>query len=67
MSINLIEYFEDTVLKFSSKIAVIEKERKVSFGELAEKSKVLSTSILRKVNVINQPIAIYLPKSIQAI
>ncbi|MEG0797039.1 MAG: amino acid adenylation domain-containing protein [Anaerovoracaceae bacterium] len=67
MSINLIEYFEDTVLKFSSKIAVIEKERKVSFGELAEKSKVLSTSILRKVNVINQPIAIYLPKSIEAI
>lgn len=39
MKINIIEYLESTLKIASNKIAVIDKDRQISFGELSKKSK----------------------------
>ncbi len=67
MKINLIEYFESTLIKNTQKVAIIDKERMVTFGELGNKSKLLANTINELLNIENQPIAIYLPKSIEAV
>jgi amino acid adenylation domain-containing protein len=66
MQINIIEYFEKTVKIVPKKIAVIEGEKKISFEELSLKSKVLSLE-LNKLNFFNKPIAVFLPKTIEAV
>lgn len=67
MKINLIEYFEDTVLRLPNKVAVIDGERTVTFVELARKSKLLAQRIINVTGTINRPVAVFLPKSIDAI
>tara|TARA_R110001583_G_scaffold58103_1_gene173431 strand:+ start:6354 stop:7880 length:1527 start_codon:yes stop_codon:yes gene_type:complete len=66
MRYNLISYFEETVEKFSNKTAVIDGDKKIKFGELATKSKKLASYLIQK-DIINAPIAVYLPKSIESI
>jgi len=67
MKINLIEFFEETISKWPYKIAVIEGEKSITFGELAKKAKSLAAFIEEKENSRNRPIAIYLQKSIEAV
>ena len=63
MKKNLIEYFEDTAFRYSNKVAVIDRERSITFSELREKSLVLASAIKAK----NSPVAIYLNKSIESV
>lgn len=67
MKINLIEYFEETVDKCPQKIAVIDKERNISFIELSKRSKLLAANILLRRDVVKQPVAVYLNKSIESV
>ena len=67
MKINFIEYFKETLERYPDKVAIIEKENKITFKELGEKARSLAGEINSKVNCINRPIAIYLPKSIAAV
>lgn len=68
MRINLLEYFEETVAKVGDKTAVVDGERRVSFSELAEKSRKLSR-ILHEASggVTCRPIAVYLPKCAESV
>ena len=67
MKINWIEYFEETLKKYPDRIAVIEKNRSVTFQELGWKSKFLSGIMTTKLACVNKPIAVYLPKSMEVI
>lgn len=67
MNINLIEYFAETASRFPDKIAVIDGERKVTFSELDEKSRQLSKVIIDTCGSKNCPIAMFLPKCIEAV
>ncbi|MEG1555446.1 MAG: amino acid adenylation domain-containing protein [Bacteroidales bacterium] len=67
MKINLIEYFEETFPRVQEKIAVVEGERTITFAELANRAKQLANTILSTQDFINQPIALYLPKSIESV
>lgn len=67
MKINLLEYFESTVSKNGNKIAVIEGKKNVSFDQLFKKSIIISHEIVSQNDFINNPIAVYLPKSIDSI
>ncbi len=68
MKINILEYFEETVLKAPNKTAIIDGERKTSFSELAELAKKLSYAITENVNeTICRPIAVFLPKCTECI
>ena len=66
MQINIIEYFETTVNTVPDKIAVIDGEQKITFKELCIKAKSMAIE-LNKLNYINKPIAVFLPKSIESI
>ena len=68
MQINVIEYFENTLKNSSEKTAVIDGDRTITFGELAEKSQLLSRVIAQDTKgVVRKPIAVFLPKSIEVV
>ena len=67
MKINLIEYFEETVVAFPDKTAVMDGSREVTFEELREKSRSLACHIIRHCGCKNRPVALYLPKSIESV
>lgn len=65
---NILEYFEKTIEKHSDKIAVIDGERQIIFKQLAQDGWATGTAIFQKIKgQIKQPIAVFLPKSIECI
>ena len=66
MKNNILKFFSDTVLNAPSKVAVIDGDDKITFEELDLRAKILATSII-KSNMINEPVAVFLPKSIETI
>lgn len=67
MKINLIEFFVDTASKNSQKIAVVDGEQSITFGELDIKARALADLIQKECHCQNQPVALYLPKCIDAV
>lgn len=67
MKINLIEYLVETVKLKGNSIAVIENDKEINFNQLYKNICALGNYILEKSDVINKPIAIYLPKSINCV
>ena len=67
MKINLIEYFVETVRQFPERYAIIDGERKVSFGELDVLTRCLAGVIVESIQSMNQPIAVFMPKCVEAL
>ena len=65
---HLLDYFEEIVAKRQSAIAVKHNEQDINFQELMSKAKKMGTYLLSQIDeVINTPIAVFLPKEINAI
>ncbi len=67
MKINLIEYFERTVDLLPNKLAVQDQNSSLLFKELQQKAKNLGAHISNRTSKINRPIAVFLPKSNEAL
>ena len=67
MKINLLEFFEESVKRNPTKIAVIDGERQMSFSELNIKSDILAMHISKNIGTVNRPIAVFLPKGIESV
>lgn len=67
MKRNLIEYFFETVNKNPEKIALIDGENQISFLQLKNYSFTLAHTIIRSKQIINKPIAVFLPKNTQSV
>ncbi len=68
MKINLVEYFENTADSFPDKLALVDDSSTLSFKEFRNRAKSVATHISKNnKNAINRPIAIYLPKSNNAV
>jgi len=67
MKINLIELFEESVRKYPKKMAVIDKDRGITFSELRFKAMALSQKIIDVSNSQNHPVAVFLDKSIESV
>lgn len=67
MKKNIIDYFKNTILENQNKIAVIDGDKKISFSELDLCAKNLAFKILSLSQCKNTPIAVFLPKSINAV
>ncbi len=65
--VNLIEYFESTVQAFANKIAVTDQNSSLKFSELRQKAKSLAAHISSRTGLINRPVAVFLPKSNDAL
>lgn len=66
-NINLIEFFNSTARKFSSKTAVIEGEKSITFRELKLYSQSLAYHLQIAIGGTNVPVAVFLPKCIDAV
>ena len=68
MQINVLEYLESgPLLKCRDKVAVIDRDRRLTFGEVELFAKNCAALLLKQTAVVNQPIAVFLPKSAEAI
>jgi len=67
MKINLIEYFIETSKRFPTRIAVTDGERKITIAELDNFARQLAGVLVDKCNCKNQPIALFMPKSVEAV
>jgi amino acid adenylation domain-containing protein len=67
MQINVIEYFVKTASVYPSKTAVIEGDQKISFEQLRRQSLAFAYTIVQQSDILNLPIAVYLPKSIDIV
>ena len=67
MKINLIEYFESTASSYPKKSALVDENGSMSFGQLKERAQSISFAIASRINLIRRPIAVYLPKSAEAV
>ena len=63
MNNNLIEYFDHTVNLYPDKSALVDASTKLSFQEIQQKARLISTKISYSYGLFNKPIAIFLPKS----
>ena len=67
MKINLIEFFVKTVAENSQKTAIVDGEQTITFGNLDIKARALANCIQKVCKCQNLPIALYLPKCIDAV
>lgn len=68
MKTNLLHYLEDTVVNKVNSIAVKHNGQEISFKDLKDKTQKLGTFLLDKINYLtNTPIAVFLPKEINAV
>ena len=69
MIVNLLDYLENSAIKFKNKIAVEDINNKLSFYQLKVKAQKISNLIINLFGIKfqNQPIVIFLPKSVDAL
>ena len=68
MQINVLEYLEKgPLLKCRDKVAVIDHDRRFTFGQIERFAKNCAALILRQISSVNRPMAVFLPKSAEAI
>lgn len=67
MKYNILDYFQESLIKSGNKTAIIEGENKITFNELNNKSKLFASLLIKKIDVVNKPIAVFLPKSINSV
>ncbi len=68
MQINVLEYLEKgPLLKCRDKVAVIDHDRRLTFGQIELYAKNCAALILKQTSRVNCPIAVFLPKSAEAI
>lgn len=67
MKINLVELFEESARNYPQKVAVIDKDRLITFSELRERSLALAQKIVNVCSDRNKPVAVFLDKSIESV
>src|SRR5271163_4263107 len=68
MQINVIEYFEKgTLLKCKEKVAVKDQNGEYTFAQIERFAKNCAALLLKRSDLIKQPVPVFLPKSAQAI
>lgn len=68
MKTHLLDYFEETVERKSGSIAVIHNDQNICFADLRSKAEKFGSCLLKITNdCVNTPIAVFLPKEINAV
>ncbi len=68
MKCNVVEFLEQGALRnFPDKVAIIDGDCALTFTELAASAKRCATHLACRLQAINQPVVIYLPKCIETI
>ncbi len=62
-----MEYLENSFSKYANKVAIVDGDHRINFGQLRNNSIAISQYLMSKELDSNSPIAVYLPKSSQSI
>jgi D-alanine--poly(phosphoribitol) ligase subunit 1 len=63
MKVNVLDYFEETVGRYPSRVAISDQSGDYTFGRLRAEARSLAAVIGRGLGEVNRPIIVYLPKS----
>ena len=64
MQSNVLAYFEQGSARASpDKVAIVDGETRVTFSELQSRAKRFAAILVARADILNQPVAVYLPKS----
>jgi len=63
---HLTEYLDGTYSKYPDKVAIVDRNRRIAFGELRDRSISIAKYIIGIEVPVNTPVAVYLPKSIES-
>jgi amino acid adenylation domain-containing protein len=67
MQSNVLEYFVNACHRWPSKTAVADEREAWTFGELSRRAGSIAREIINHTAVTNRPVAVYLPKSNEAV
>lgn len=67
MQKSVLEYLENSVIKYQDKVAFFDKDNKLTYKEVYNNSKSVASYIIKNNNIFNEPIAILLPKNIYSL
>jgi len=68
VQVNVLEYFEAYLAKADrARIAIVEQARSFTFGQVEESAKRCASSLVRRMDVTNELIAVFLPKSAETV
>ena len=67
MQINVLDYFEATASRLGEKAAVVDRGAAVTFGQLRGEAMNLAARLVAACDCINRPVAVFLPKSKDAV
>ena len=67
MQINVLEYFENTASRLSEKVAVVDRDTALTFGQLRSEAAAIAGLLQWAGEACNRPIAVFLPKSKDAV
>lgn len=67
MQTNVLEYFEATVVRFPDQVALVDRDQRLDFRTVQEKARSLAACLVAANDCLNQPIAVFLPKSCEAV
>ncbi len=67
MNINVLDYFEKTAAAFPDKIGYEDKWQTATFSEFRKNALKISSFLIAKVDVLREPVGVFLPKSVNAL
>jgi amino acid adenylation domain-containing protein len=68
VQVNVLEYFEAYLAKADrARIAIVEQARSFTFGQVEESAKRCASILVRRMDVTNELIAVFLPKSAETV
>jgi amino acid adenylation domain-containing protein len=67
MQINILDYFSKSVKEYPDRVAIVDGDKQLTFTEISIHSKVLAAQLSNNLRSINNPVAVYLPKSAEAV
>ena len=67
MKNNIVEFLDDIIKIYPRKNIFIEKNKKITYKQFGDYSKLVASNIIEKENFVNEPIVIFIDKSINAL
>ncbi|MFK2878561.1 amino acid adenylation domain-containing protein [Rhodanobacter hydrolyticus] len=68
MMLNVVDFLEQGALRrFSDKAAIVDGGRVLTFAELAADARCCATQLVRRLDKVNQAVAVYLPKCAETV
>ena len=64
---NVLEFIENSAKNFPDKVAFSDESNSITYIELLKMSKTIGTSLVKKNNTKNKPIAVFLDKTVFAL